>query len=292
MRYAITLIILGVFFPAHALGTDAGREKHWSDLLEGNLERGQAVWLNTADEQKFLAIQTPDVTGKQLGALIILHDMGQHPNWPEVVAPLRKRLPDAGWSTLSIQMPVLQEDQPLSDYGPLFDEVGPRLDAAIAHAQDTGTENIVIVGYGLGASMGAAYLAAAQDTPVDAFIAIAMGAVKGGDPRMDSTTSLEDIQLPMLDIYGSRDFNQVIDSAPRRATAARRAGVSAQQQRRLDALRRSATAQSPFTKRSGYIAYRQVKIPGADHYFTTMENSLIKRIRGWLSKHVAGPGVR
>ena len=292
MRYAITLIILGVFFPGHALGTDAGREKHWSDLLQGNLERGQAVWLNTADEQKFLAIQTPDVTGKQLGALIILHDMGQHPNWPEVVAPLRKRLPDAGWSTLSIQMPVLQADQPLPDYGPLFDEVGPRLDAAIAHAQDTGTENIVIVGYGLGASMGAAYLAAAQDTPVDAFIAIGMGAVKGGDPRLDSTTSLEDIQLPMLDIYGSRDFNQVIDSVPRRATAARRAGVSAQQQRRLDALRRSATAQSPFTKRSGYIAYRQVKIPGADHYFTTMENSLIKRIRGWLSKHVAGPGVR
>ena len=38
-------------------------------------------------------------------------------------------------------------------------------------------------------------------------------------------------------------------------------------------------------ERNGYIAYRQLKIMGADHSFRGAEETLIKRITGWLKKH-------
>lgn len=92
-----------------------------SDLHASNLERelrirdeiidsiviGEAEMLE-ADGQEFLGIYTESELEKAQGAVIIMHGRGLHPYWVDVTRPLRQDLPEYGWHTLSIQMPVLE----------------------------------------------------------------------------------------------------------------------------------------------------------------------------------------
>jgi pimeloyl-ACP methyl ester carboxylesterase len=291
MKHGIAILLICVFGTAAAHAADISPEKRWSDLLEKHITRGRAVWLETAKQRKVFAIYTADRTGKHNGTVIVLHDMGQHPDWPDVVRPLREKLPDHGWSTLSVQMPVLGRDAPIAKYGPLFDDVAPRLNAAITYLKGRQAGTIALAGYGVGAAMGAAYLAANPSSGVQTFIAVGMGVLKGMDPRLDTTTSLEKLNLPVLDIFGSRDFVWVARTASARADAARTAGARAQQPRDLSPGRHPAAAESPSTEASGHLSYRQMPITGADHYFTGLSDTLVRRITGWLNKNKPPPTV-
>ena len=86
-----------------------------------------------AGDLSFLGIYTESSGGGDppKGAAILVHGIGVHPDWPQVIHPLRVGLPERGWSTLSIQMPVLPNEAQSADYLPLLDGVAPRLDAAI-----------------------------------------------------------------------------------------------------------------------------------------------------------------
>ena len=46
-------------------------------------------------------------------------------------------------------MPVLPNEAEDADYGPLMDEVAPRLDAAIAYLHEQGVERVAIVAHSL-----------------------------------------------------------------------------------------------------------------------------------------------
>jgi Protein of unknown function (DUF3530) len=63
-----------------------------------------------ADTGKFLARYVADLSGEPRGAVIILHDSGQHPSWPFTVAALIDDLPLHGWSALSIELPAPAQD--------------------------------------------------------------------------------------------------------------------------------------------------------------------------------------
>ncbi len=41
---------------------------------------------------------------------LLAHGIGIHPNWEQVIQPLRVALSEQGWNTLSIQMPVLANE--------------------------------------------------------------------------------------------------------------------------------------------------------------------------------------
>jgi pimeloyl-ACP methyl ester carboxylesterase len=69
--------------------------------------------------------------------------------------------------------------------------------------------------------------------------------------------SLEKIDIPVLDIYGSRDLDAVHQTAKERANAARRAGNA---------------------------AYRQIEVQGADHFFNGLSDALVARIRAWIHR--------
>ncbi|MDX1594365.1 MAG: DUF3530 family protein, partial [Gammaproteobacteria bacterium] len=111
---------------AHA--SDKAKEQRWADQIVDQLIEGEPVWLE-AGEDRFLAILT-EADGEPRGSVILMHGMGVHPNWPQVIYPLRTELPRLGWTTLSLQMPVLPNDAEAVAYVPLFDEVAPRIDAA------------------------------------------------------------------------------------------------------------------------------------------------------------------
>ena len=241
--------------------SDTAREKRWAEQIKDNLLDGELIWLSAKGQsEKFLGIYTRETAKVAQGGAIILHGMGAHPDWPDIIFPLRTQLPEYGWTTLSIQMPVLNNDASYIDYAPLFAEVAGRIDAAIALLKAKGINNIVLIGHSLGATMGAYYLSSNKKTGIRAFVGIGMSR-STQDKKMDSPTSLANITIPLFDLYGEQDMGSVLDSVERRANAAAQAGNK---------------------------YYYQLRIPGADHFFRDQEEVLVKRVRGWLNHYAAG----
>lgn len=238
------------------LASDMEKEKRWEAQIVDNLLTGEAVKLK-AGAIEILGLYTPSAGKQVLGGAIVLHGIGAHPAWPEVIEPLRTQLPEHGWHTLSLQLPILPNDAKAEDYAPLFGEVAPRINAGITYLKQKGIKNIVIVAHSLGAAMSSAYLADKPDPAIHAFVGIGMGAVPG-DPRMDNAISLGKIKVPVLDIFGSMDLQPVIENARARSDAAKKAG------------------NKNFT---------QTKVAGADHFFNQMDDELVKRVRGWLARN-------
>ncbi|WP_223445669.1 MULTISPECIES: alpha/beta hydrolase family protein [Pseudomonas] len=63
-----------------------------------------------AGTDTFLALWKPANTAEPKGAVIIIPGAGETVDWPQAVGPLRRKLPDAEWSSLSITLPDLQSD--------------------------------------------------------------------------------------------------------------------------------------------------------------------------------------
>lgn len=256
-----TLLIIGfglMFSIAHA--SDTAKEKRWADEVVESIMVGDAEWLKTGNS-KILSIYTENTTAKAIGGVIVLHGSGVHPNWDQVVRPLRSELPDHGWSTLSLQLPVLANSAEYKDYIPLYKEVAPRINAGVDFLKSKGILNIVIVAHSLGSSMAAHYLANKPDAAVRAFVAVGVSGKMHAKDKVGYLTSLKTIKVPVLDIFGSNDLSSVLESEKSKMQTARKAGIK---------------------------IYTQLKITGANHFFDNKNDVLVKRVRGWMIKHAHG----
>jgi pimeloyl-ACP methyl ester carboxylesterase len=103
--------------------------------------------------------------------------------------------------------------------------------------------------------MAASYLAHNPQHGLQGLVIIGLGVIDLDD-RMNGVLALEKIQIPVLDLYGSRDLATVLGSAKARAGAARTAGNT---------------------------DYRQTEIEDADHFFAGMEDTLNRHVSGWLN---------
>lgn len=269
MRHPALFSILLIFSLLTGLSTayaasatsNIAKEKRWAEQIKDNLVDGEPVWLRAkGQKEKFFGIYTKETAGHAQGGAILLHGMGGHPDWPDVISPLRTQLPEHGWTTLSIQMPVLDNDASLADYAPLFALVAGRINAAIAQLESKGINNIVIIGHSLGAAMGAYYLSQHSKSDVRAFVGIGMGMSKQYK-SMDTPTSLARITIPVLDLYGEEDLFSVLSSVERRANAATQAGNK---------------------------NYYPLRIVGANHFFQDQDEVLVKRVWSWLNRYAAG----
>ncbi|WP_336356733.1 alpha/beta hydrolase family protein [Pseudomonas granadensis] len=63
-----------------------------------------------AGSETFLALWKPANTAEPKGAVIIIPGAGETADWPQAIGPLRRKLPNAQWSSLSITLPDLQGD--------------------------------------------------------------------------------------------------------------------------------------------------------------------------------------
>ena len=253
----LNLRILAVALLAASLNlqaSDLAKEKRWANQIVDAILDGEAVWLDDGTS-KFLGIYT-EADNDEGRAVIVMHGTGIHPDWQQVVQPLRVGLIGHGWHTLSIQMPILPNEAEYTEYAPLYDEVAPRINAAIEHLRKNGAKEIVLVGHSQGATMAAYYLASKASQDVNGFVAIGMG-VFADDPRMDSIRSLEKIKVPVLDIYGDNDLEGILKSTAARADAAKKAG----------------------NKR-----YTQVELADSNHFFDGQEDALIAAVADWLDK--------
>ena len=236
------------------VASDLAKEKRWADQVVDAILDGEVIWLDDGSH-KFLGIYTESEDSSS-SAAIIMHGTGVHPDWQQVIQPLRVGLTEHNWNTLSIQMPILANDAEFVDYAPLYDEVAPRIDASIKYLITQGIKSIVLIAHSQGSSMAAYYLSTSKQD-VDGFVAIGMPAF-AEDSRMDSVSALKKIQLPVLDLYGEEDLDNIIVSADDRSAAA---------------------------KESGNANYVQVIIPG-NHFFDDHEGALVSTVAEWLAARV------
>ncbi len=250
-------ILLALLAPNAQGASDYAKEKRWADQIVDNLFVGDAVWLK-ARGHKFLTIYAEPKTSKVKGGVIIIHGKGVHPNWTDVVYPLRTQLPEHGWYTLSLQMPILPNSAKDAEYSPLVPEAVPRIAAGVAFLKSKGIDNIVLVCHSLGCTMGAYYLAHNRSPSVHAFVAVGMSVIQFNDRSHMVTNSLERITIPVFDFGGLQDAEQTPATQKARIAAA---------------------------KKAGNMRYTHKWIPGADHFFHGKDDVLVKDVSEWLDRN-------
>ena len=218
------------------------REKRWADEISPGLVVGDAIYLAQKSGHKFLAIYT--TVPQPRAAVIVVHGLGVHPDWA-LIGALRSGLADQGYATLSVQMPVLAADAKADAYAPLFPDAADRLQTAVAFLKAKGHRKIAIASHSLGSRMSNFFLVGTPDHGVAAWISIGIVPGEFAEPGK--------LRLPVLDIYGERDFPQVLQQAEARANV-------------LRTLRGAA----------------QIEVVGADHYFTGREGELTRQVKLFL----------
>lgn len=88
-----------------------------------------------AGTDNFLALWKPANTAEPKGAVIIIPGAGETVDWPQAIGPLRRQLPNAQWSSLSITLPDLQSDA----IAPRIVEVAPAPKVPEAVSKDSTT---------------------------------------------------------------------------------------------------------------------------------------------------------
>lgn len=250
-RYLVIVITMTILTAAPVMASDIAKEKRWAEQVVDSILDGDAAWLNDGNND-FLSIYT-EAAEDRGQAVIIMHGTGVHPDWQQVVQPLRVGLVDHDWNTLSIQMPVLANDAEYSAYAPLYPEVAPRIDAAVAFLKQQGNSRIVLLGHSQGATMGSYYLREKRPD-IAGFVAVGMGNLSSDD-SMNSVRSLEKITIPVLDLYGTEDLDEIRGFTGQRAEAA---------------------------KRSGNSDFTQKEIMG-NHFFDGQEDILLETVAQWLA---------
>jgi hypothetical protein len=217
----------------------------------------EPLWLGRGPE-RFLALHLLADTPITQGGVILLHDMRGNPDSGNVIHDLRNSLPRRGWETLSIQLPLAARQAGVDEYRRLIPAALPRIQSAVDFLSGRQNRNLILLGHGLGAEMGLAYLSARPDQPIQAFVAITMTADAARD---DEDFPPNGLQIPMLDLVGSLDRVAIKHKAD-----LRKAGAS----------------------RAGWTQYRQDIVTGADHEFRGLAESLHSRVGAWLAKVAAG----
>jgi pimeloyl-ACP methyl ester carboxylesterase len=248
------LVLLAALLAQPVVASDKAKEQRWAEQIVDQLIEGESLWLQAGDD-RFLAILT-EAEGKPRGAVILLHGIGVHPNWPQVIYPLRVGLASRGWTTLSLQLPILANDASSEEYRPLNPEVAPRIDAGLHFLVDRDLGPISIVAHSQGATRAANYLRDARPGgSIVALVGIGMSGIPGDD-YADIAASLPRIGLPVLDLYGEHDLDAVVERAERR-----------------------------FAAGSGNPRYRQQRVAGANHFFDGQEEALVEAVASWLGEN-------
>lgn len=246
MKYLV-FVMLAFVLSLSANSSDLEKEKRWAAQTVDSILDGEAVYLES-EGVEFLAIELPGEADNKTG-IIVIHGIGVHPNWAQVVQPVRVALAENGLHTLSIQMPVLENGATVEDYRKLMPEAAKRIDSAVQYLKKQGNNKVVLVAHSLGTHMAAFYLAESQghlDESVKGFAGISM---------LETTSELlSRIDLPTLDLYGSQDNPKALKSVPARKKAASR-----------------------------NKNYHQITVPDANHFFDNKNEELLDAIDQFIS---------
>lgn len=265
-----------------AYAQNSASERRWAEQLRDNIVIGEPLDIpvaaseskpetatNAGQNNTFFSIYTPHTTASAKGAIVLLHGTGAHPDWSDVIHPLRVELPDKGWATLSIQLPLTASDEKnAQNRTQVIESSVARIDAAIGFLRKEEYHYICIISHSFGTLMALNYLQLNVDkkTPEDELLvnsAVLIGTPSSGTSApLNSPVMIAAITVPLLDLYGSEDLDSVLRSAKARKTAATK-------------------AQNKH--------FRQVETIGANHFYQGLEEELVTYVSNWLTKIQSTP---
>ncbi|MGH8551326.1 MAG: DUF3530 family protein [Methylococcales bacterium] len=232
---------------------DLSYERQLSDTIARSVREAQPVWLNL-DQGSFLSVFLEAASPEVRGAVLIVPGISEHADSRGLVRSLRTAFPAHGWSALTLQMPVGKPDRDLKSHLSSVQGSGARIKAAVDYLATRNVKQFVLIGHGLGAWTTVDYLTSDQKPAANAVVLAGMP-VFPDDPSLDpQIETLKNIEIPVLDIYGSRDLDSVIDTA----------GLRRQWMKKNE-------------------AFRQLEIAGANHEFQSETELVFKRIYSWVT---------
>lgn len=270
----------------------------------------QAAQLQLGSEDVFLALWQPANTPKPRGVLIIVPSEGETADWPRVVAPLRRALPEHGWHTLSLTPTDAMAD-------PLARLTTPAQAAPSAPAKDEAVEDID---------------ADASPQPADAGYLPEQTAPADDEPSAEPTPPQEDAAPANVERMQARlaaavehvrsakpaeivlvghgtgaywasrylaqdspkDIRQLIVIDPRRPAPAEQSledtlaalpvAVGDFHTDERPAAQRQALQRRNAARRADHPDYRQVALPALAADRDGAQEQLVRRVRGWLDR--------
>lgn len=264
IRNTVLALLVALTGSSHALQTgrivpDVAREHRMAAEIVDAILDGEPLQIGLPGNKAFLGIHTQSAMAPAKGIVVILHGRGMHPDWSDVVHPLRVGLPAFGWDTLSVQMPVLDKEAQYDDYVQIFPDAMPRIEAALTEARALSSGKVVLLAHSCGSHMAQHWINARPALAaqlLDAFVGIGMGATDAGQP-MREPFALGRLAVPMLDLYAEHDYRAVQRLAPVRLAAMRRGGHPLNVQR---------------------------VVGDAGHYFVDRGDALTAAVADWLDR--------
>lgn len=150
---------------------------------------------------------------------------------------------------MSLQMPGAKKMR-FEAYAGLFEDAYERIEEGISFLKAKGIKRIYLIGHSMGARMTSAYLARRGNPDIVGFVAI--GAHSGGGDIFNSTKHIAQLRIPVLDVYGTADADDV----------------------------KNATARETFTRTMP--DYQQLPVHAANHQMQGHEQELIKGAAEWI----------
>ncbi|HHJ17122.1 MAG TPA: DUF3530 family protein [Gammaproteobacteria bacterium] len=139
-----------------------------------------------------------------------------------VVSELRNSINTQGYTTLSIDEPVPAAGTAFSDYvndvngaNTVFPELYARVRTAINELANRGIDEVVLLGFSLGARMASAHVARGQVDELPIIGMIGVGMFGNSIDPLNAALTLDEIDVPVLDIFGDNDANAVNTAAAR-----------------------------------------------------------------------------
>lgn len=223
---------------------DYEREKRWAEQILPSVLIGEPVWIKQKNGHEFLGLYTEAENAR--GAVIIGHGRGWNPDF-ELYGVLRVKLAEQGYTTLSIQLPVLGPGAKVGDYLPTYHDGAERYELAANYLKAKGFKHIAIVSHSLGATMANYYLIKADEVAVGAWVFI--GIINGLEEMFR-------IKIPVLDVFGSKDWEITQVGAYERLKQIKKVPGS-----------------------------QQVIVPDALHFFEDREDELVRVVVSFLDQN-------
>jgi pimeloyl-ACP methyl ester carboxylesterase len=238
MRILATFFLMLVSQYTFAVA-DYAREKKWADEIIPGIVVGDPVYLELEQGHTFLTLFTEAKDAKM--GVVIVHGIGIHPDW-NMVGTLRTQLAEHGYTTLSIQMPVLANDAKPAAYDSLFPEAAERIGVAVDFLHAKGYKKIAIVSHSMGSAMSRMYVLN-NPAKLTAWVSLGMG----------HGYTYSGIRIPVLDLYGEYDLPPVLKMANKRAVSLK-----------------------------GKPDSRQVRVPKSDHFYNNHEAEMVQEVKSFL----------
>lgn len=206
-------------FYTPSFASDLAREQENVDEINALPQYGKLIWLGEG-QQRFASLYAETESSTNLGIVILLHDIGSHPDKDPLIYELRRKFPERNWGTLALQLPLRESGATDADYYELLPEATQRIILAIQYVAKTNTQ-IVIVGHQLGALMGL-HAAGTEIIPeLKAIVTIGLNVPKNDSIHAQTVELLKRVNIPFLDLYSALGSTDVIATARKRRMAAR-----------------------------------------------------------------------